>query len=707
MELTQDKINVLAQNVRQQLLKIEIMEENFKVIDTIEGYAIGGSISADATNPIRRSGSIQMAIPINPYTTSLLDALNGYVVDVNGKIWLDKRVKIYVGMVTYTNQQPTTTWYKMGVYLISKPERTFSGTDYLLSFQCVDLMILLTGERKGQLGGLTTTIPQGEYALDGDNNVIYQQTNRAQAIISVLTELGNITKYSIYPIPEIYQYLSRDIQVSVGASVYDILEELLSDLATWQMYFDLDGVFIISPIPSGASGLVYPLNQVQRLSDVMSVDFSNVKNQIIVYGRANSMSYFTSGSANVVYSDVVGTNSSVLVLTYPSIDVDNLTIKGTTFGFLSLPTYNTKRIVGVDIIDGSTGTTIFQAPLTKFEGSKSAFGVDYNSDRIESEMIPLNEICFLRISNCSLTTNASGLEIVDLTQPITCEFMGKQQVSYTLVNDNKESPYYINNGIQATNYYAGMAKLPSGANLGESYDLTLNTDLSFTGLNNGDIITFMANAPNLYASGLAYTSFSLREVNGTLIASDLPLCQNAWNNDNVTRPYVGENKLRNDYTIWQLKYENINGNERLVLMSMAKNALTLVLSGGEYDNIYADQLAYERCVYELFSHSTLNDTITLAQVPDYLIDVNWKIYYDPNNATPLNVTDYEKYLTINANIQSEYQQFMTINGEIFYVRADSSQFFMTKQITYPLGIGEQQQINGSRVYDSGNLLGDY
>ena len=707
MELTQDKIDVLGKSVRRQLLKLEIMEENYKVIDTIEGYAVGGSISADATNDIRRSGNISMTIPINPYTTALLDALNGYVVDVNGKIWLDKRVKIYVGFENFNNQEMQTTWYKMGVFLISQPQRTFSGTEYLLSFQCVDLMILLTGERKGQLGSITTMIPQGEYTTNEDNEVIYKETSRAEAIINVLTELGGITKYSLYPIPEIYQYLSRDIQVGIGATVYDLLKELLSDLPTWQMYFDLDGVLIISPIPSGASGMVYPLNESQRLSDVMAVNFSNVKNQIIVYGRANSMSYFTSGSANVLYSDIGGTSYSKLVLTYSSIDTDNITIKGTTFGFLSLPTYNSKPITEVEIWDANTSSMVFSAELTKFEGVNSAFGVDYNNNHIESEMIPLDEICFLRISDCTITENASGLKVVDLTQPITCEFMGKQQVSYTLVNDNKESPYYINNGIKETNYYAGEAKLPSGYNLGESYLLTLNNDTTFGGLNNGDIITFIANAPNKHASGVAYTSLSVRDFSLNNVVTNIPLCQNKWNNDNLTRPYVDEDKIRNDYTIWEVKYENINNEERFVLLGMAKNALTLVLSGGEYDNIYADQLAYERCVYELFTHSTLNYTITLTQVPDYLIDVNWKIYYNPNNATPLNVTDYEEYLTMNENVQGEYEQFITLNGEIFYVRADTSQFFMTKQVTYPLGIGETQQITASRVYDSGNLLGDY
>lgn len=707
MELTQQRIDLLGKSIRRQMLKLEIMEDNYKVIDTIEGYVVGGSLNADATNPIRRSGNISMTIPANPYTTSLLDALNGYVVDVNGKIWLDKRVKIYIGLEYYNNQQAQTTWYNKGVYLISQPQRSFSGTEYLLSFQCVDLMILLTGERKGQLAGITTTIPQGEYITDGDNNVTYQRTSRAQALIAVLTELGGIKRYSIYPIPQEQQYISRDIQVGIGASVYQLLEELMSDLPTWEMYFDLDGVFTIAPIPSGAKGMVYVPNQAHRLSDNVSVDFANVKNQIIIYGRANSMTYFTSGNTKVQYADISGTNYSKLVLTYSSIDTDNITIRGTTFGFLSLPTYNTKPITEVEIWDESTNAMIFSdsADLTKFENSTTAFGVDYNNTHIESEMIPLDAICFIRISEGTLTTNSDGLEVVDLSQPITCEFMGKQQVSYALVNDNKESPYYINNGIKETNYYAGEAKIPSGLNLGEGYLLTLNNDDTFTGLSSGDIITFMANGTNIYGGNNAYTSISVRDFSLNSVVSDVPLCQNTWDANN-SRPYVDESKLTNNYAIWQIKYENINGNERFVLLGMAKNALTLILSGGDYDNIFADQLAYERCVYELFIHSTLNDTASFTQVPDYLIDVNWKIYYDPNNATPLNVNDYERYLTINANLQNEYQQFITINGEVFYVRTDSSQFFMTKQITYPLGIGENQSITASRVYDSGNLLGD-
>lgn len=51
----------------------------------------------------------------------------------------------------------------------------------------------------------------------------------------------------------------------------------------------------------------------------------------------------------------------------------------------------------------------------------------------------------------------------------------------------------------------------------------------------------------------------------------------------------------------------------------------IVLSGGEYDNIYTSNLAMERAKWELYKRCRLQDNITLTCVPIYWLDVNWLV----------------------------------------------------------------------------------
>lgn len=53
--------------------------------------------------------------------------------------------------------------------------------------------------------------------------------------------------------------------------------------------------------------------------------------------------------------------------------------------------------------------------------------------------------------------------------------------------------------------------------------------------------------------------------------------------------------------------------------------LRIVLSGGEYDNIYMSSLAQERANWELYTRCKIQDNITLECVPIYWLDVNWLI----------------------------------------------------------------------------------
>ena len=81
-----------------------------------------------------------------------------------------------------------------------------------------------------------------------------------------------------------------------------------------------------------------------------------------------------------------------------------------------------------------------------------------------------------------------------------------------------------------------------------------------------------------------------------------------------------------------------------------ENVIRIVLSGGEYDNIYPinsttqfNSLAQQRADYELYLRCRLQDQIELTCVPVYWLDVNWLIEITlPNKQSGEEVT--EKYI---------------------------------------------------------------
>ncbi|MBR4003551.1 MAG: DUF5048 domain-containing protein, partial [Clostridia bacterium] len=255
----------------------------------------------------------------------------------------------------------------------------------------------------------------------------------------------------------------------------------------------------------------------------------------------------------------------------------------------------------------------------------------------------------------------------------------RQQPSACLVEDKKESPFYINRGLNEENYYAGMAFTDDYSNIGENYKLTLNNDTELTSLNNGTLITFMANYNNIYKELLSYTTITVVDsINGNVLADKLPLVENFFTKTiqgNVRKP-IAENKLSNDYTIHLIKYDAENN--QFIYLGRNPKTLPLVLSGGEYDNIHSDQLAYERCLWELYSHSNMQNTISIEVVPNYALDVNMRITYNEKMQYPLSVSDSQTF---------------------------NDSYYLTKQITYPLGISNNgSQITALKIYDSGNLL---
>ena len=258
---TQTDYDLVQMKTRNSKIKVELLNFNFETINSLEGKVISGSINVDAMADIRRTCNLGL----------IATNIEENMVTSGGEIWLDKFIKIYQGIDNPRNNNKTV-WWNMGMFLINNPNTVYNSTDHTITFEGLDLMAKLTGRRNGQLPAVATLVPAG--------------SKIAAVVQRTITQLGGFSKYVIQDEGLEVPY---DIKMDMGATIYDLLVELRDLYPNWEMFFDVDGVFHWQKIPSGENEPVIfdfdSLMQPMVISDSIDIDFENVKNHIIVWGR--------------------------------------------------------------------------------------------------------------------------------------------------------------------------------------------------------------------------------------------------------------------------------------------------------------------------------------------------------------------------------------------------------------------------------------
>lgn len=257
---TQTDYDLVQMKVRNLRIKVDVLNFNFQTINSLQGYVTDGSISIDATSDIRRTCSLTLVVE-----------KSDKMISPEGELWLDKFIKIYEGIDNPRNNGETV-WWNMGIFLINNPNTVYNVNTKTVSFEGLDLMAKLTGRRNGQLPAVSTVVPA--------------ESKIADVVKQTITQLGGFEKYVIEDVGYTIPY---DIKKDMGSTIYDLLVEIRDLYSDWEMFFDVDGVFHWQHIPNGENEPVVidfdQLSQALIISDSKDIDFENVKNNIIVYGR--------------------------------------------------------------------------------------------------------------------------------------------------------------------------------------------------------------------------------------------------------------------------------------------------------------------------------------------------------------------------------------------------------------------------------------
>lgn len=174
------------------------------------------------------------------------------------------------------------------------------------------------------------------------------------------------------------------------------------------------------------------------------------------------------------------------------------------------------------------------------------------------------------------------------------------------------------------------------------------TDISFDV--NGDIRNITLKNPIIY-NNMSYV-FKIYKIVGEIdynieyLGYSQPFGL-AWDNNEESPFYVGKEITSYNYNSPIDAVYNKPKFERQV---------RVVLSGGEYDNIYSNELAMQRAKYELYLRSARHDNIQITLLPIYWMNVNQIIEYQmPNEPKP----DYWLVKNVNTDFSVNGTQSIT------------------------------------------------
>lgn len=590
-QISQNDYTILKQQTINKYIRLDILDYNFNIVDEVSGDLINLSVSVNADSDLRRSCQVELVVKGN-----------GYKVQSGGKIWLDKYIRPWIGYESIHTGE--IQWYNQGVFLINAPTYNYDATTKSLSFEGLDLMSKLTGVRNGQLEGLETIIHQGANVRD--------------VIISTISQLGGFKKYIVnncqYQNGEI-QNVPNDIEINQGGTVYDILKQLRDILPSYEIFFNTDGAFIYQTIPTGKNESILIdddlLSQITIGEDV-AVDFENVKNVVEVWGQTHDIDNFATD---------VNVSGNGIELTIPSITSLSA---GDIISFDNPTEINSDLIICTVknvLVSGGSGFTVssWQAPFVE---QQIPVDVGESSGCIYDGQ-------FWHSTTAANTYSARDLNVKTY----------KANRFWFNFDTNTNVEFDINvapNGF--TNVRISLVDRDLNQNNIAFREFTSSDKLSLTLPKGSHFIDIAVSRPtNLYAwaevdvavpSAVAETSCAIMKqplVSLTHLSVGTHVL--AWNGVNWI--FLGHQQA-------QAVAKDENPESPFYIYGSV-GEIRLVLYGGEYDNIYSDDLAQQRANYELWKRTRLEDTITLTCIPIPWLDVNQLVEYTSHELSLIHI----------------------------------------------------------------------
>ena len=651
--------NVLKQQYIKKYIRLELLDFQYNIVDELSGNMTKCSINVDSNSDLRRSCDLGFVV-----TTSTFDIKAG------SKLWLDKFVRPYVG---YENMRTgEIQWYNQGIYLVNNPQWSYNASTNEISMQALDLMSKLTGLRNGNLEGIPTKIAKDE--------------NVREAIIKTI-ELGGFTKYiceecktkdgTIVPVP-------YDIEIDVGGTVYDILSSLRDIMPNYQIYFDINGVFHYEPIPLAYDDPVLiddDLFNNVLISENINTDFESVKNYVEVLGHTWDVDYYSP-------SDKTTVSGGTITPTFADLKALE---DGTTVG-ITLPSdiANVDKIT-INFLGSNDVVDIDDEPVKEL--SKDTEWI-FQCVAGEKGKLPSTYRKLEYIQSSGKQYIDTGVIVKDITE-IKVDFQavtilsGENQYASAWVDYSNHIQIGINGntfmdsgGVTYSQTASVTARTQAvGVPLGAvNLHLYLFAQSESTGAlhySSGRIFSCQITT----ADGLVRNFVPCKNPDGVIGMYDVvndKFYQNSGSDTFIAGTDLGPGdgalpfwRFMGHQQAQATSYDNNPSSPFYVgdpIGSSSVGRIRIVLYGGEYDNIYSDDLAQQRADFEIYQRSRLNDSISMETIPIPWMDANIVISHRFGQKQ-----EPSKYIVKSFSVDYATGGTMTINAITWYPYYEESE----------------------------------
>lgn len=289
---TQDDIRIIKQRDKTIYIKVELLNKQFKILESLEGNLISDNLSVDRASKQRRS-----------YSCTIHVTDSSFLVGSDKKIWIDKYIRVYYGVTT--PRFPDTHWWLIGTFTYTDANYTYSATENTLSLTCADLMADYDGTKNGQISGYSLLIHAGE--------------DIRSSVVALLKDAG-ITKYVVEDIGKEIPY---DLEFNDTKTYCDVWAEICELYDSWEFYFDVDGTFIWRQIPTGLDEPIIADDTLFHdiyIDETTNRSFSGIYNVTEVWGKVLELELEDRYADSSTYTDNVYSINLELVETLEDIN---------------------------------------------------------------------------------------------------------------------------------------------------------------------------------------------------------------------------------------------------------------------------------------------------------------------------------------------------------------------------------------------------
>lgn len=654
---TQEDIDLIYQNKLNLYIKIDLLNENFQIVENLQGELIDGNYVVDAESDIRRNIDLTLFVKDS-----------SFLIGQDTKIWLDKYIKVKIGIKNF--RTGNIVYYNIGTYLFNDMNYSYNSTTKTLTIQCVDLMAKFTGLRGGQVRGLQT--------------IIYEGSDIRQAIIDTVSIEGKYPKYRVdnrknrQTIENLFNKNS-----SSNKYVNCALESETNRLIFTIPKGETEGSLTIYNVSSFKFGVTYTVpDGIFLWNEEPNVNYTPLCRIVGIDEKGDEKIQENLFAANIGMVSEFTIDESFMQIksisfitkldkTYDEeiqATVDNFWIfEGSGYTSNTAPAfieYDAQGVVPYDL-EFNTGSTIYEI-LTELNNLEQGweFFFDIN-DTFINQKIPTTigspyvldweilspliiqeglNTSFESVKNSTriwgkcLSPDRYGSAVVDGS-------MYDLELNYLIGSDDKDIPSNILIAISFPNELAeNMTVLikdnyanPHLEGTGLEYDVFIKTVKLY---GNGNLpldknyiqpdtpYVFKYKNSGLYLQGQTQICYVVKEYN------ELPLKDGQSKEEWIAQDKTDEGTKNVKYII-NSESEYITNNMTEAEKRQYYNPFAIdeigeirqVLSDGDYEKIYTDDLARQRAEYENWKAMRLNTNLTLEIKPIFWLDVNQKIQY--------------------------------------------------------------------------------